>query len=189
MILDRLIAGDTLDFVDQVGSYPATDGWTLKYSLVAQFATPVQVSVTLTATTYNTIDYRVQVGPAVTAAWVAGVYSWARWVEKTGARQSLGEGRFLVEADPSTRVQGFDARTQAEKALEDAETALATFNSTQGHIKSYSIAGRSMEFSESGEILGVISYWKIQIKRERAAKAIAEGKPDPRRIYLRANNA
>lgn len=189
MILDQIIAGDTLDFVDQVPEYPATEGWTLKYLLAARFTTPTQASVTLTGTTYETVDYRVQAAPATTAAWVPGIYTWARWVEKTGARQALGEGEIEVKADPAMLAQGYDSRTQAEIALADCKAALANFNQTGGRIKAYSIAGRSMEFDTSAEIIALVNYWQIQVTRENAAKAVRDGLPDPRRIYLRMDNA
>jgi hypothetical protein len=189
MILDQIIAGDTLDFVDQVPDYPATDGWTLKYLLAAQFVAPVQASVTLTATTYLTTDYRVQAVPTVTELWAPGVYTWTRWVEKVGARQSLGEGRLEVRANPATLPQGYDGRSVAERALAEAEAALANFQATGGRIKSYSIAGRSMEFDAAGEFLTVISYWRREVMTERASKAKAEGRPDPRRIQIRLTNA
>lgn len=189
MILDLIIAGDTLDFVDQVPDYPATDGWTLKYLLAARFTTPTQASVTLTAITYATTDYRVQAAPATTTAWVPGVYTWTRWVEKVGARQSLGTGEIQVQADPSALPQGTDLRTQAEKALADCQTALANFQATGGRVKRYAIAGREMEFDGASDIIALVNYWQIQVTREHAAKAVRDGLPDPRRIQIRMSNA
>ena len=48
MILQEIIAGDTLDFSVTVPDYPATDGWTLKYRLTPQFSTPTQAPIVLT---------------------------------------------------------------------------------------------------------------------------------------------
>lgn len=189
MILDQLVVGDTLDFVDQVPDYPASAGWTLKYLLAARFATPTQASITLTASTYQTTDYRVQAAPATTAAWVPGVYTWTRWIEKSGARQSLGSGEIELAPDPALLAQGADLRTEAERALADARAALANFQATGGRVKSYSIAGRSMEFDAAADILKLVNYWQAQVMRENAAKAKRDGLPDPRRIAIRMNNA
>lgn len=188
MILDKIVAGDTLDFVDQDSTYPATDGWTLKYLLAAQFTTPTQASVTLTATTYLTTDYRVQAAPSATAAWVPGIYTWTRWVEKAGARQSLGEGQIEVRANPATLPQGYDSRTQAQVALADCKTALANFNTTGGRMKRYAIAGREMEFDTSAEIITLVKYWENEVSKELAAKAVQDGRPNPRRYYTRLSN-
>jgi hypothetical protein len=62
--ITKLIAGDSLDFTTSVASYPATDGWTLKYVLAPRFTTPAQSPITLTAATYEVTGYRVQVGPS-----------------------------------------------------------------------------------------------------------------------------
>jgi hypothetical protein len=189
MLQQRLTAGDSLDFVDEIAEHPATDGWTLKYRLTPQFTSPVQAPITLTATTYETSAYRIQASPSVTALWPAGLYTWARWVEKSGARESLGEGTIDIRPDVSTTAQGYDPRSQAQVALADAMTALATFRSTAGRVKSYSIAGRSMEFTTDGELISIVNFWKNEVARETAAGIVANGGPDPRRIYIRMGQA
>lgn len=189
MILQSMVVGDTLDFVDQVPDYPASDGWTLKYVLVPQFATPTQAAITLTATTYLTTDYRIQAAPGLTTTWTKGIYTWARWVEKTGARYSLGEGRIELLTDPTVLAQGFDLRTVAQKAFEDAQAALASFQATSGRVKVYSIAGRSMEFDTSAELVALAKYWENEVSKELAAKAVAAGKPSTRRYFTRLTNA
>lgn len=192
MILQKLIVGDTLDFVDVVADFPASDGWTLKYRLVPMFATPTQLPITLTAVTYLTTDYRIQEAPATTAAWVAGLYTWKRWVEKSGARQSLNDSpddRIELKPDPTTLAQGYDGRSVAVKALEDCKLALANFSATGGRVKRYAIAGREMEFDAAGDIVALVKYWENEVRRERAAKDVQDGKPDPRRIRVRMANA
>src|SRR5229473_6127102 len=85
----RLVAGDTLDFLTTVSAYPPADGWTLKHRLI-----PRSVSGTvilMTGITSGT-DYRTQVGPSTTAAWVVGIYGWTSWVEKAGADQVVDSG-------------------------------------------------------------------------------------------------
>lgn len=198
MILTQLVVGDTLDFTDTIADYPATDGWTLKYVLVPEFTDPVQAPITLTATTYNTTDYRVSIAPSTTAGWKAGKYTWKRWVEKTGARQTLDadgatesqqDNRIELLPDPTVLVAGYDSRSLAVKALEDAQTALANFSSTGGRVKSYSIAGRSMEFDTAEELVRLVKYWENEVRKENAAKAVAAGRPDPRKYYVRLGNA
>lgn len=189
MIPDQIVAGDTLDFTESVADYPATDGWTLKYRLTPQFASPTQTPVTLTATTYETTDYRVQAAAATTVGWKDGIYAWARWVEKSGDRRSLGDGRLEVRPDPSSLTQGYDARTTAEKALEDAQAALANFSATGGRVRRYAINGREMEFDAAADILKLVNYWTNEVAKEQAKKAVAAGMPDPRRYYTRISNA
>jgi hypothetical protein len=183
-MVGELIAGDTLDFTDSVSGYPATDGWTLKYRLVPRFTTPTQVPITLTATTVNVTDYRVQATSVATSAWAPGAYAWARWVEKLGERQSLGDGQLSVKIDIATAPQGTDTRTQAERALEDLRAAYATFDGTRSE---YTIAGRTVKFAQRSEIIAQMSYWATQVKRERRSAALSAGLPDPSILYLRGS--
>lgn len=188
---ETLIAGDTLDFTVSVPAYPATGGWTLKYRLTPRFATPVQAPVVLTATTNaNGVDYNVQSAPAVTVLWAAGLYAWARWVEKTGARQTLDEsGELLVKPDPSATVQGYDGRSQAAKAVEDLLTIKATFQSTGRLVESYTIGTRSMTFKNSADLEKELRFWQVQLAKENTAANIARGLGNPRRAYVRFDRA
>lgn len=186
---ETLIAGDTLDFTVSVPDYPATGGWTLKYRLTPRFSTPVQVPVVLTASASGS-DYVVQASPTTTAAWAAGTYAWARWVEKAGARQTLDEsGELLVKPDPSVTAQGFDGRSQAAKAVDDLMAAMATFQATSGRVKSFTIASRQMEFETSSEIVKLLNFWQGQLGKEQAAASIAKGLGNPRRTFIRTGRA
>lgn len=198
MILQKLVVGDTLDFVDVIASFPATDGWTLKYRLIPEFTTPAQTPITLTASTYQTTDYRVQVSPTTTATWAAGIYTWRRWVEKSGARQSLDtdatldveqDNRIELLPDPTVLAAGYDGRSTAVRALEEAQAALANFSATGGRVKRYAIAGREMEFDQASDILALVKYWENEVSKENAARASQAGKPNPRRYFVRLNNA
>lgn len=164
MITDKLIAGDTLDFEDEAPDFPATDGWTLKYRLVPMFTAPVQAPIELTAATYQTTDYRVQVGSATTATWLPGNYNWARWVEQIGMRQSLGEGTIEILADPATRAAGYDGRTHAEKMVAQFDAALLALNSG---MKSYSIADRAYVYADLAELQEWREYWLQQVRDEQ----------------------
>ena len=142
-MLEELIAGDTLDFIDSVPEYPPADGWTLKYQLVPRFTTPTQVPITLTASTSGS-DYRVQEAAGVTATWKPGAYAWARWVEKAGPiRQSLGSGQVVIKTDPAAAVQGYDGRSHARKVLESINAVLEG-RATQDQ-EEYTIGSRSLK--------------------------------------------
>lgn len=184
-INDKLIAGDTLDFVDQVPDYPASDGWTLKYRLVPRFTSPVQAPVTLTATTYETTDYRVQVGPSTTDDWAAGVYNWSRWVEQAGMRQSVGEGEIQILADPAARAQGYDGRGHARKVLDAIEAVLEGRASKDQ--EEYAIAGRSLKRTPIEQLLVLRDRYRTEVANGDAAAAVASGLPNPRMSGVRFN--
>lgn len=189
---DTHVAGDTLDETVVIPDYPATDGWTLKYFFVPRFTTPTQAPITLTATPSGS-DYLIQASPSTTAGWVPGVYSWRRRVEKSGAAQTLDKngnggdwsGEFVLEPDPSTLAQGYDGRSQAVKALEDALAALATYHASSGNVKRYAIAGREMEFSDAAQIESLINFWQRKVETEAAQARLAKNQPGAPRLLAR----
>ena len=179
-----ITAGDTLDFLTTVVAYPPADGWTLKYRLVPRVSgTPI----VLTAVPSGT-NYRVQASPATTAGWTAGNYSWAAWVEKSGARYVVDEGAVEIKPDPGV-IAAYDGRSTAARALEDAMSALASFQASGGRVKRYTINGREVEYDTAGEFVALVNFWKLEVAKETAASLVAQGQPDPRRIYLRMSNA
>ena len=181
-----LVAGDTFSLTEVVPDYPAGDGWTYKLRL-----TPREVggtAVTLTAAPSGD-DYLISATATTTAAWSPGVYAWAGYVEKGDERHTVSTGTVTVEPDAANLVPGTDTRSQAEKAVADLKAAYATFVGSQGHIAEYEIAGRRMKFASGADIVQKLSFWQGELSSERAAKAVAAGLPDPRRIYLRVGRA
>jgi hypothetical protein len=189
--LIQIIAGDTLDFTVEVNDFPASDGWTLKYRLTPRFTTPTQAPIDLAATTNADGErYDIEAGPATTAAWKAGAYTWARWVEKAGARQTLDEsGQLEVKADPSATAQGFDSRSHPRKVLEAIEAVIESRASqTQREMVAYTIGSRSqtLDAQESkAALLELHSKYKWLVANEDAREKIAAGLPNPRNVGIR----
>lgn len=183
-MIERHTAGDTLDFLDTVDDYPATDGWTLKYVLVPRFTTPTQAVVTITATAEGS-DYRVTVAAGTTAAWKAGVYTWSRFVEDASRRVSLGTGELEVLDDPEAATAGYDTRTDAQIALADLKAAMATFDAERPMVQEYQIAGRVMRFRSTEDILLRIRYWEREVETEKRRARIAAGLAPANKIFVR----
>lgn len=182
--ISKLISGDSLDFATTVDKYPATDGWVLKYVLVPRFTTPTQAAITLTAATYQTSRYRVQVTPSETAAWQPGAYSWASYVEQAGQRITLEQGSELTVApNPAAIAQGVDVRSSAEQALA-AVKALLLGKATSGQA-SYRINGRQLDSYPMADLLMLQSQLQADVVRERRAAALAAGRPNPSRFGVR----
>jgi hypothetical protein len=165
-----LIAGDTLKFYTSVPAYPAGDGWTLKYRLIPRSSgSPILIS----ASAYGS-DYEVNVAAATTATWTAAEYSWASYVEKAGERYTVEQGTLTVKPNPGS-VSTLDSRTDARKIL-DSLLALHQSNAVgQGMIVEYSIAGRSVRFRDTDDLLEQIRYWRAEVAKEERAARIAAG--------------
>ena len=181
---EQIRVGDTLDFTTTLVDYPASAGWVLTYRLIPRVSgTPISIGGTASGD-----DHRTSAVASTTATWAAGEYSWVGYVDLAGEHYVVDEGTVTLLPNLAT-ASAYDGRSKAAKALEDAETALASFQATGGRVKRYSIAGREMEFDNAGDILTLVSYWRIQVTQEAAAAAVSKGLADPRRIYLRAGRA
>jgi len=196
MALDKIVAGDSLSFLDYAPNYPPADGWTMKYRLTPIFTTTVQAPVTLTAVTEGN-GYRITASPGTTGTWDAGSYSWARWVEKPGARVTLdpiGNAAaplaplLQVLPNPASSVQGYDPRSYARRALEALEAG-ATTHGANAYILEYTIAGRTMRFADQGQFEAKRTSLKAEVWREGAGAAMAAGLPNPRQIRVRFGRA
>jgi hypothetical protein len=154
--------------------------------LIPQFGSPTQLPITIQASTSGE-TYVIQASPTTTAAWVPGRYTWARWVEKTGARQTLDPlvPSLDVIADPSSAVAGYDPRTTAAKMVADLESAMVANASGNGAIAEYSINGRSVKYATTADIIRDLSYWKQRLFNEEEAERIRQGMGSRRRVYVR----
>ena len=181
MNLETTIAGDTLSFTVEVSQYPASDGWTLKYRLTPRFTTPVQAPITIEADTNpDGARYDIEEAPAITETWAAGFYTWARWVEKAGARQTLDEsGQLEVKADPALTAQGYDSRSHARKVLEAIEAVIESrASSTQRELVAYTIGVRSQQFDSAetkGDLLALHARYKFKVEAEDAETLLNSG--------------
>lgn len=196
---DKLYAGDTLEFLTSVPDYPPADGWELVYRFVPRFTAPPQDPITLPATVDGD-QYLVFAAPSLTTLWVPGAYGWARWVQKTGARQVLDDlqsrGQLEVLPNPATVLQGADNRTQAQKALADCDAALANVAvrgasaGTAGLPVEYRIADRMMKYESVTEahagLLTVRNHWQTEVNRETRRAMKAAGLADPRKVLMSA---
>jgi hypothetical protein len=195
---DKLYAGDTLEFRVTVPDYPPSDGWSLTYRFVPRFSAPAQPPVTLVATVEGD-EYVLFASPATTSGWVPGAYNWARWVEKTGARQVLDDldsrGQLELLPDPAQTQQGADNRTQAQKALDDCNAALANVAmralnaGTSGIPVEYRIGDRMMKYQTADEahaaLLTVRNHWAAVVREETRREVIARKGFDPNRVLVR----
>lgn len=179
-LVDELVAGDSLSFRTSVPDFLPTAGYALRYRLVPRGAGSAQVLVA----TADGDEYVIAVPASTTANWTPGAYSWHAYVTNGADRFTVGTGQITIRPDPATVAAGTDTRTQAEKALQDAKTALAAWTPTK---RQYSIGDVSMVFNSAAEIVKVIEYWQAEVASEQASLRLAQGLKNPARIWVRAS--
>lgn len=172
-----LQAGDTLTWRRALQAYPASDGWTLHYRLV-NAATTIDI-----AAVADGADHLVTIPAATSATYAPGAYTAVEYVTKGAERATLGQYPTTVQPDIPAMSSGFDARSPAQKALDDLRAALSRWLSSQGHVQEYEIAGRHMRFANVSEIHKRIALAEAEVKREQAAQP--GGKQPSRRLLVR----
>lgn len=177
-----LVQGETLNLRASVADYPASAGWVLTLYLNPRAGGTAR-SVTGTA---DGDDHLLQAAASTTADWAAGSYGWEVWAALGSERYRVDAGQLQVAASLIGAAAGTDTRTQAEVALDAAKAALAAWTPT---TRRYRINGREMEFNSSAEIIAVITHWESEVRRERAAAAIAAGRPSRRKVHVRMARA
>jgi hypothetical protein len=181
-----LTAGTTLNFTTSVPSYPANASWVLKHRLIPRVSGSA-ITLTGAPDSADPTLHRTQATAVTTAAWAAGVYSWASWVEKAAEVYDVAVGTVEITPDPRTAAAGaLDTRSDAQIALEAAKAAMAAWTPT---TKSYTIGDRSYTFNSPAEIIAVVNYWQNEVKREEDALAMAAGLGSRRKVYVRLNRA
>jgi hypothetical protein len=180
---DRIIAGDTLDFVTTLPDYPASGGYTLKYRLAPR-SSGSAIDITCTA---DGDDHRCGAAASVTATWAAGEYSWSCWVEK-GAERYSGtaypwRGECTILPNPATTAT-YDARTPARKALDAINAALATY-AERAHVIEYEIGGRRMKFADQGALLVMRQRLAAEVAAEDIQAKLAAGLGGGRKLQIR----
>ena len=172
-------AGDTTTWQKTLADYPASAGWVLAYRLINSAGV---IDITAAA---SGDDHLVTIPAATTADYAAGAYTWVATVTLATERYTLGRGTVTVQPDLAAQPAGFDARSTAQKALDDLRAALLRWLSTSGHVQEYEIAGRRMRFTTAADIQARIGLAEREVAREKAALRIASGLAPANRIYVR----
>ena len=169
-----LRAGDSAIWLDSAPSHPAADGWVIKARILFKSGlAPVE----LTGTPDNG-SARFTLSATATEAFPAGQATLILYAER-------GAGPALERATLSTQplqvqpnllaASTHDGRSLARRTLADLETALAQYAGTKGHVQSYSIAGRTMQFRSVAEIRELIAHYADQVAAENATQALLAG--------------
>jgi hypothetical protein len=204
----RIVAGDTLSQDisaprDAAGeAYTASEGWALTYRLVPRDGTAAVISINAAS---DGDDYTLAVAASTTAAWAPGYYSVSAYVTLGTETYTVQPAFAQVEIlqNPRTAVSGFDGRSQAQKALDDAKQALAdaqararnvgTSGSASAGLVEYQIGERRFKYATAAEavssMIAAVDYWEKEVAREVRADAIRRGMADPRKVYVRASRA
>jgi hypothetical protein len=162
--LSKLNAGDSASWHDDPWvshgvRYTSAD-WTLTYEMRGT----AQLSLAAVA---DFDGWRTSISTADSASLVAGPYSWASYLSRAGERVTTAHGALVVVADLAAVTGSIDSRSPSAKALADCEAALATFTSSGGKVKSYTIGTRQTEFHSLTELMALRGFWQRRVNSEQ----------------------
>jgi hypothetical protein len=179
-IPDELIAGDTWAWTRDLSSdYPA-DTW-----VAVWYFEKVDQNFSVTATA-DGLSHAGAVTAATSAGYLPGRYRW-RLVGTNGAtRRTIESGWLEVMPDPAA-VGNVDHRSTAAAVLEMIEAYLR--DPTNMTAASYALNGRSLSRWPRADLLVERDKWRGEVTSEVAAERIADGLGNPRRLYVRFDNA
>lgn len=184
-IFSNLLQGDSTawhddPFTDSQSRTLTSSAYTLTYTIAGPIAAPLQLTAAADGPGWKTT-----LSAANSAALATGKYWWSAVLTSGSERITAGQGELTISVNLANAGANFDGRSLAEKALSDAESALANFRTSKGRTKKYTIGSRTMEFDSSAEILAEISYWRMRVNSEQAASQIAQGLGNPRKLHVR----
>lgn len=157
----EIVAGFQYSWTESLSDYPADDGWTLKYKGLNASA---KIEITATPHDDYPASHYILLEPLTTAAYSAGVYEFYKYVEHTdGTKYQISKITIDVSANPIT-ANTLDTRTHARKMFEAIE-ALEQSRATKLQ-KSFTIAGRSIEYLSPEELRKWKNYYKIIMDSE-----------------------
>lgn len=185
MIPANLTAGDSASWTD--ASFVCADGITRdasKYALSYELR-GAGAPLTLAAVAQGT-GWKTSLTPAQSSGLTTGVWFWVAILTAANERITAARGEISIAQDlAAVTSQTFDGRSIAERALSDAELALANLTASGKKTKKYTIGTRNAEYYTAAELITAISFWKIKVANERAAKSISDGLGNPRNLLTR----
>lgn len=178
-----IVAGDTIKWyrLDLTGDFPATDGWSLAYTLRLRSGTGNKIAIAAAA---SGDGFLIAVAAATSAAYPAGEYELEGYVTKSTERYRVYLGTCLVRPNLAGEADGaHDSRSHAERVL-DAIEATIEGRASNDQLE-YTVAGRSLRRMAFAELHAFRSLYRAEVAREKEAERIRRGLGSRRNIYVR----
>ena len=189
-IPSKIRAGDYIQWRDSetqdvFGNSISSPDWSVTYYLRTNTST---VGATVTSSAYLT-GWQFTISSNDSANFVDGDWYFQAVADKSNnEKQTILSGK--IEVLPALSYTGtpsdFDGRSQVRKDLDLVQTAIRNLVSG-GVVKEYKIGTRSAKKYEMEELILLESKLKAELKREEAAELVANGRGNPRNMFVRFN--
>lgn len=178
-----IVAGTTVKWTKDLSAhYPASQGWSLVYSLRLQTGSGTgDDALDLTAAADGDA-FSITI-PSTDTVKTAGLWCWASYIQKDTERYRIDEGTFSLEPDLSAISSTFDGRSHAKTVLDAIEAVIEGRASKDQ--QSYAIGGRQLARTPIVDLLLLRDRYKAEYEREVAKDRIEKGLGSGSKILMR----
>ena len=164
-------SGDTIKWNrTDLTDYPATT-WTLKYYLV-KAGTQIVVIASASGDAHSIV-----LSKAATAAYPVGQYAWIAKASNGTEEYTVDSGNITVLPDLVASATGLETRSDARKIYDDLIAAYKSYISSNSTMQAFSVAGKSVSFKSTDDLLTQIRHWAAIVAQEEDQERIDDGKP------------
>ena len=177
---DSVSAGDTLCWERTFASYPASQNWSLEYSIIGLGE---QVQFTSVA---DGDSHAITVPPSVTQLWLpTEISKLAGYAVNsvTGERHEIYFGFFPIKPNLANAPADQPSATFNEKLVYALENLM--LSKTGDDILQASVGDSHFKFANQMEVYNMLCLARRDLRHERAKAAIRNGKPSPYRLTPR----
>ena len=154
----EIMAGLSLAIAISLEDYPAPD-WSLSLHLRGAKAVDLEAAQSGAGHTFTATATE-------TATWSPGLYAWALRATRGAETVDISRGRLTIIADMVEAGDGFDARTENEKALEAIDAVIARRATVDQ--ERYRINNRELYRTAIADLLKLRAFYVAKVRRERA---------------------
>ncbi len=173
----KITAGDTLQITQAASDYPASSGWSLRYTFNGAAGV-----ITITSVASGS-EHLFSISSAVTSGWGPGLYSWTCYAVNGSDRFTILAGQITILPDPTTAT-ATDARSIWQTRA-DAIRAVLEGDATPDQRRFKMPDGVEIDKATGAEL--ILEYEKLQVKIRDDARAsrMANGRNSGRKIVTR----
>jgi hypothetical protein len=173
-----IIAGDTISFTKSLADFPASQGWSLKYTLRGG-ANPIEFT-----STADGDDHVLSVDALTTAQWLPQDYTFSGFAEKGSERDSI----YLATLTVIANTESSDATqqtTHAQRMIERLESVLE--GKARSDILDSEVEGTVIRRMPFADVFKLLQKYRRMRESEIAAERIRNGQSSGRKIVTRLN--
>lgn len=171
----QIAQGEAISFTKKLANYPASDGWSLTYSLRGNGQA---ISFSSTA---SVDDHVILVDAATTETWIAGDYQLSgSAIHTDGRNHQFYLNNFLITPDLATAAPDVDVRTHAQKMLVDIQAQLE--QCAKNTLLDTTVEGTRILRERRMELLQMRQAYIQERRGEIARENAKNGRPTGRRI-------